>query len=125
MMVVGVVMILVLMGVALMVMLVAVLVLTMVMMVMLMLVRVLASCFVAVEPGHVVVVVLELLCQLNVKVAGVDAMLVYTCDAISKPPTGSVASCSRRCSSLAPRSSRAATVMSPLMPEVPSMISVC
>ena len=80
MMVVGVVMILVLMGVALMVMLVAVLVLTMVMMVMLMLVRVLASCFVAVEPGHVVVVVLELLCQLNVKVAGVDAMLVYTCD---------------------------------------------
>ena len=79
MMVVGVVMILVLMGVALMVMLVAVLVFVfaMIMMVVLMLVRVLGSCFVAVEPGHVVVVVLELLCQLNVKVAGVDAMLVY------------------------------------------------
>ena len=43
----------------------------------LVLVRVLDSCFVAVEPGHIVVVVLELLCQLNVKVAGVDAMLVY------------------------------------------------
>ena len=58
----------------------AVLVLTMGMMVVLMLVCVLGSCFVAVEPGHVVVVVLELLCQLNVKVAGVDAMLVYTGD---------------------------------------------
>ena len=52
----------------------------MVMMVVLMLVRVLGSCFVAKEPGHVVVVVLELLCQLNVKVAGVDAMLVYACN---------------------------------------------
>ena len=103
----------------------AVLVLTMGMMVVLMLVCVLGSCFVAVEPGHVVVVVLELLCQLNVKVAGVDAMLVYARTAIEKPSTGSVASCSRRCSSLAPRSSRAATVMSPLIPEVPSMISVC
>ena len=60
-------------------MLVAVLVfvLAMVMMVVLMLVRVLGSCFVAVEPGHIVIVALELLCQLNVKVAGVDAMLVY------------------------------------------------
>ena len=127
MMVVGVVMILVLMGVALMVMLVAVLVFVfaMIMMVVLMLVRVLGSCFVAVEPGHVVVVVLELLCQLNVKVAGVDAMLVYARYSDRKPSTGSVASCSRRCSSLAPRSSRAATVISPLMPEVPSMISVC
>ena len=70
---------LVAMTVALMVMLVAVLVFmpAMIMMVVLMLVCVLGSCFVAVEPGHVVVVVLELLCQLNVKVAGVDAMLVY------------------------------------------------
>ena len=68
--------------VTLMVMIVAVLVfvLIMVMMVVLMLVRVLGSCFVAVEPGHIVIVVLELLCQLNVKVAGVDAMLVYACN---------------------------------------------
>ena len=81
MMAVGVVMILVLMGVALMVMLVAVLVFvfvfTMIMMVVLMLMCVLGSCFVAVEPGHVVVVVLELLCKLDVEIAGVDAMLVY------------------------------------------------
>ena len=82
MMVVGVVMILVLMGVALMVMLVAVLVfvLAMIMMVVLMLVRVLGSCFVAVEPGHIVIVVLELLCKLDVEIAGVDAMLVCTRD---------------------------------------------
>ena len=60
--------------------LMAVLVLTMIMMVVLMLMCVLGACFVAVEPGHVVVVVLELLCQLNVKVAGVDAMLVYACN---------------------------------------------
>ena len=68
--------------VTLMVMIVAVLVfvLIMVMMVVLMLVRVLGSCFVAVEPGHIVIMVLELLCQLNVKVAGVDAMLVYACN---------------------------------------------
>ena len=52
----------------------------MVMMVVLMLVCVLGSCFVAKEPGHIVVVVLELLCQLNVKVADVDAMLVYACN---------------------------------------------
>ena len=45
-----------------------------------MLVRVLGSCFVAVEPCHVVVVVLELFCQLNVEIAGVDAMLVYARD---------------------------------------------
>lgn len=68
----------------LMAMLVAVLafVLAMVMMVvlMLMLVRVLGSCFVAVEPGHIVIVVLELLCKLDVKVAGVDAMLVCARD---------------------------------------------
>ena len=74
-MVVGVMMVL-------MAMLVAVLVfmLAMVMMVVLMLVHVLGARFVAVEPGHVVIVVLELLCQLNVKVAGVDAMLVCTRD---------------------------------------------
>ena len=85
-MVVGVMVILVAMTVALVVMLVRMLVAVfvfmsaMVMMVVLMLVRVLGSCFVAKEPGHVVVVVLELLCQLNVKVAGVDAMLVYACN---------------------------------------------
>ena len=86
-MVVGVMVALVAMTVGLMVMLVAVLVfmLAMIMMVVLMLVRVLGRCFVAVEPGHVVVVVLELLCQLNVKVAGVDAMLVYACDGNLKP----------------------------------------
>ena len=77
-MAVGVMVTLVTMAVGLMVMLVAVLVfvLAMVMMVVPMLVRVLDGCFVAVEPGHIVIVVLELLCQLNVKVAGVDAMLV-------------------------------------------------
>ena len=81
-MVVGVVMVLMAMTVGLMVMIVAVLVfvLAMVMMVVLMLVRVLGSCFVAVEPGHIVIVVLELLCQLNVKVAGVDAILVCARD---------------------------------------------
>ena len=87
-MVVGVVMIFVLMGVALMVVLMAVLVFVpaMIMMVMLMpvlvlvLVRVLDSCFVAVEPGHIVVVVLESLCKLDVEIAGVDAMLVCTRD---------------------------------------------
>ena len=64
------------------VMLVAVLVfvLAMIMMVVLMLVRVLGSCFVAVEPGHIVIVVLELLCKLDVEIAGVDAMLAYACD---------------------------------------------
>lgn len=81
-MVMGAMVALVAMTVALMVMLVAVLVFVpaMIMMVVLMLVCVLGSCFVAVEPGHVVVVVLELLCQLNVEIAGVDAMLVYTCN---------------------------------------------
>ena len=85
-MVVGVMVILVAMTVALMAMLVRMLVAVfvfmsaMVMMVVLMLVRVLGSCFVAKELGHVVVVVLELLCQMNVKVAGVDAMLVYACN---------------------------------------------
>ena len=64
------------------VMLVAVLVfvLAMIMMAVLMLVRVLGSCFVAVEPGHIVIVVLELLCKLDVEIAGVDAMLAYACD---------------------------------------------
>lgn len=86
-MVVGVMMVLVAMVVGLMIMLVAVhvfmlvavfvFVLVMVMMVVLMLMHMLDSCFVAVEPGHIVIMVLELLCQLNVKVAGVDAMLVY------------------------------------------------
>ena len=76
-MVVGVMMALVAMAVGLMIMLMAVLVLAMSMMVVLMLVRVLGSCFVAVEPGHIVIVVLELLCKLDVEIAGVDAMLVY------------------------------------------------
>lgn len=117
---------LVAMAVGLMIMLMAVLMLVMVMMVVLVLVRVLGSCFVAVEPCHVVVVVLELFCQLNVEIAGVDAMLVYARDGDRKAVDPAVwPSCSRRCSSLAPRSSRAATVISPLMPEVPSMISVC
>ena len=81
-MVVGVMMTLVAMAVGLMIMLMAVLMLVMVMMVVLVLVlvRVLGSCFVAVEPCHVVVVVLELFCQLNVEIAGVDAMLVYARD---------------------------------------------
>ena len=82
-MVVGVMMALMAMAVGLMIMLMAVFVLTMVMMVVLVLV--LGSCFVAVEPGHIVIVVLELLCQLNVKVAGVDAMLVYACNGNLKP----------------------------------------
>ncbi len=76
-MVVGVMMALVAMAVGLMLMRVLVFVLVMVMMMVFVLMCVLGSCFVAVEPGHVVVVVLEPLCQLNVKVAGVDAMLVY------------------------------------------------
>lgn len=79
-MVVGVMVTLVAMAVGLMIMLMAVLMLVMVMMVVLVLVRVLGSCFVAVEPCHVVVVVLELFCQLNVEIAGVDAMLVYARD---------------------------------------------
>ena len=60
MVVVGVVMILVLMGVVLMVVLMTVLVFMLTMVMMTVLVRVLGSCFVAVEPGHIVVVVLEL-----------------------------------------------------------------
>ena len=79
-MVVGVMMALVVMAVGLMIMFVAVTVLVVLMMVVLVLVRVLGSCFVAVEPGHIVVVVLELLCKLDVKITGVDAMLVCTRD---------------------------------------------
>ena len=81
-MVVGVMVTLVAMTVALMVMLVAVLVfvLAMIMMVVLMLMCVLGSCFVAVEPGHIVIVVLEFLCKLDVEIAGVDAMLVCARD---------------------------------------------
>ena len=58
----------------------AVTVLVVVMMVVLVLVRVLGSCFVAVEPGHIVIVVLELLCKLDVEIASVDAMLVCACN---------------------------------------------
>ena len=61
-------------------MLVAVFVFVLVMVMMVVLVRVLGSCFVAVEPGHIVIVVLELLCKLDVEIAGVDAMLVCTRD---------------------------------------------
>ena len=87
-MVVGVMMVLVVMAVLPMVVLVRVLVavimLVMVMMVVFMLVRVLGSCFVAVEPGHIVVVVLEALCKLDVEIAGVDAVLVYARDSDRK-----------------------------------------
>ena len=78
---VGVMMVLVAMAVGLVVMLMAVLMLAMVvMMAMSMVVRVLGVCFVAIEPCHIVVVVLEILCKLNVEIAGVDAMLVYARD---------------------------------------------
>ena len=83
----GVMVVLVAMVVGLMIMLVAVhvfmlvavfvFVLVMVMMVVLMLMHMLDSCFVAVEPGHIVIMVLEALCKLDVEIAGVDAMLVY------------------------------------------------
>ena len=100
----GVMVVLVAMAMGLMVMLVAVLVfvLAMVMMVVLVLVRVLGSCFVAVEPGHIAIVVLELLCKLDVEIAGAMPCLFARVTAIEKPSTGSVASCSRRCPSLAP-----------------------
>lgn len=113
--------------VTLMVMLVAVLVfvLVMVMMVVLMLVHVLGARFVAVEPGHIVIMVLELLCQLNVKVAGVDAMLVYACNGNLKAVDRQRGELFAQVFLAGARSSRAATVISPLMPEVPSMISVC
>ena len=78
-MVVGVMMALVAMtvGLMVMVMVVAVLVLATVMMVVFVFVHMLDSCFVAVEPGHIVIVVLELLCKLDIEIAGVDAVLVY------------------------------------------------
>ena len=70
-------MVLMAMTVALMAMLVAVLVFVLAMAMMVVLVHMLGSCFVAVEPGHIVIVVLELLCKLDVEIAGVDAVLVY------------------------------------------------
>ena len=73
----GVMMVLMAMTVALMAMLVAVLVFVLAMAMMVVLVHMLGSCFVAVEPGHIVIVVLELLCKLDVEIAGVDAVLVY------------------------------------------------
>ena len=76
-MVVGVMVALVAMTVSLMAMLVAVFVLVLVMVMMVVLMHMLDSCFVAVEPGHIVIVVLELLCKLDVEIAGVDAMLAY------------------------------------------------
>ena len=76
-MVIGVMMVLMAMTVALMAMLVAVLVFVLAMAMMVVLVHMLGSCFVAVEPGHIVIVVLELLCKLDVEIAGVDAVLVY------------------------------------------------
>ena len=79
-MVVGVMMALVAMAVRLMIMFVAVFVLVMVMIVVLVLVHMLDSCFVAVEPGHIVIVVLESFCELDVEIAGVDAMLVCARD---------------------------------------------
>ena len=81
-MAVGVMMVLVAMVVGLMIMLVAVhvFVLAMIMMVVLMLMCVLDSCFVAVEPGHIVIMVLEAFCKLDVKIAGIDAMLVCARD---------------------------------------------
>ena len=123
----GVMVVLVAMAMGLMVMLVAVLVfvLAMVMMVVLVLVRVLGSCFVAVEPGHIAIVVLELLCKLDVEIAGVDAMLVCTRDGDRKAVDRQRGELFAQVPLAAPRSSRAATVISPLMPEVPSMISVC
>ena len=83
-MVVGVMVALVAM--TLMVVLVAVVVLDMVVMMVLMLVHmlmvmlVLDSSLITVEPGHIVIVVLEFLCQLDVEIAGVDAMLVCARD---------------------------------------------
>ena len=73
----GVMMALVAMAVDLMVVLVAVIVLDMVVMMVPMLMHMLDSCFVAVEPGHIVIMVLETLCKLDVEIAGVDAVLVY------------------------------------------------
>lgn len=121
----GVMVVLVAMAVGLMIMLMAVLALAMVMMVVLMLMRVLDNCFVAVEPGHIVIVILERLCKLDVKIAGVDAMLVYARRGDRKAVDRQRGELFAQVLLAGARSSRAATVMSPLMPEVPSMISVC
>ena len=51
-----------------------------VMVVMSVLVCVLGGGFVAIEPGHVVIVILQLCRKLNIEVAGVDAMLVHAGD---------------------------------------------
>ena len=124
-MVVGVMMALVAMAVGLMLMRVLVFVLVMVMMMVFVLMCVLGSCFVAVEPGHVVVVVLEPLCQLNVKVAGVDAMLVYARYSDRKAVDRQRGELFAQVLLAGAQVEQAATVISPLMPEVPSMISVC
>ena len=59
--------------------LVMMLMLTMVVMVVMsVLVRVLDSSFIAIEPGHVVVVILKFAGELNIEVTGVDAVLVRT-----------------------------------------------
>ena len=64
-----------------MLMLVMMLVLVMVvMMVMSVPVRVLGGGFVAIEPGHVVIVILELSRKLNIEVTGIDAVLVHAGD---------------------------------------------
>ena len=97
----------------------------MIMMVVLMLVRVLGSCFVAVEPGHIVIVVLELLCKLDVEIAGVDAMLVYARHGDRKAVDRQRGELFAQVLLAGAQVEQAATVISPLMPEVPSMISVC
>ena len=43
-------------------------------------VRVLGGGIVAIEPGHVVIVILEFAGKLNIEIAGVDAVLVYAGD---------------------------------------------
>ena len=127
----GVMVALMVMTVGVIIMLVAVIVLDMVvmmvlmLMLMLMLMHMLDSCFVAVEPGHIVIMVLEALCKLDVEIAGVDAVLVYARDSDRKAVDRQRGELFAQMLLLAPRSSRAATVISPLMPEVPSMISVC
>ena len=85
-MVMGVMVALMVMTVGVIIMLVAVIVLDMVVMMvlMLMLMHMLDSCFVAVEPGHIVIMVLEALCKLDVEIAGVDAVLVYARDSDRK-----------------------------------------
>ena len=61
-----------------MLMLVMMLVLAMVVMVVMsVLVHVFGSSFIAIEPSHVVVVILKFSGELNIEVTGVDAVLVY------------------------------------------------